>query len=164
VFRTVGEAVGKAFAVIASAVDDLPNVMGRDDVCKDNLGRLLGADCGARASISVVESECSEVRLFVFDLTRCVGCAGAVGFIARASISKQRVLVRRDRSRELAGTGGPGGWIYGAARWDGQADTSVIRWAAAAEYMCSCQRIIIGRSQSGGMSNLEGVGTKCVQK
>jgi hypothetical protein len=103
VFRTVGEAVGKALAAIASAVDDLPNVMGRDDVCKDSLGRLLGTGCGVRVSISVVESECSDVRLFVFAWTRCVGSAGAVGFIARASMSKQRVLVRRDRNTELAG-------------------------------------------------------------
>lgn len=103
-FRTVGEAVGKALAVIASAVDDLPNVMGSDDVCKDSLGRLLGAGCGARASISVAESECSDVRLFVFPLTRCVDSAGAVGFIARASMSETMYsCMRSDRNRELAG-------------------------------------------------------------
>jgi hypothetical protein len=124
VFRTVGEAVGKALAVIASAVDDLPNVMGSDDVCKDSLGRLLGAGCGARASISVAESECSDVRLFVFPLTRCVDSAGAVGFIARASMSETKCSCTRSGS--LRGRG-PVGWVYGAARWDGQADTSVIR-------------------------------------
>jgi hypothetical protein len=93
VFRTVGEAAGKALAVIASAVDDLPNVMGRDDVCKESLGRLLGAGCGARASISLVVSECSDVRLFVLPVTACVESAGAVGFIARASMSERSVLV-----------------------------------------------------------------------
>lgn len=104
-FRTVGEAVGKALAVIASAVDDLPNVMGSDDVCKDSLGRLLGAGCGARASISVAESECSDVRLFVFPLTRCVDSAGAVGFIARASMSETTCsCTRSDRNTELAGS------------------------------------------------------------
>lgn len=107
VFRTVGETVGKALAAIASAVDDLPNVMGSDDVCKDSLGRLLGAGCGARASISVAESECSDVRLFVFPLTRCVDSAGAVGFIARASMSETKCScteIRSDRNRELAGS------------------------------------------------------------
>jgi hypothetical protein len=102
VFRTVGEAVGKALAVIASAVDDLPNVMGSDDVCKDSLGRLLGAGCGARASISVAESECSDVRLFVFPLTRCVDSAGAVGFIARASMSETKVFLYEIRSKQGA--------------------------------------------------------------
>lgn len=101
-FRTVGEAVGKALAVIASAVDDLPNVMGRDDVCKDSLGRLLGAGCGARASISVAESECSDVRLFVFALTRCVDSAGAVGFIARASMSETKCFLYEIRSKQGA--------------------------------------------------------------
>lgn len=104
-FRTVGEAVGNALAVIASAVDDLPNVMGSDDVCKDSLGRLLDADCGARASISAAESECSDVRLFVFPLTRCVDSAGAVGFIARASMSETTCsCTRSDRNMELAGS------------------------------------------------------------
>jgi hypothetical protein len=127
VFRTVGEAVGKTLAVIASAVDDLPNVMGRDDVCKDSLGRLLGTGCGAKAIISVVDSECSDVLLFVFALTRCVDSAGAVGFIARASMSEQSVLVRDQIETGSLRGRGAGGWIYGTAQWDGQADTSVIR-------------------------------------
>ena len=105
-FRTVGEAVGKALAVIASAVDDLPNVMGSDDVCKDSLGRLLGTGCGARASISVAESECSDVRLFVFPLTRCVDSAGAVGFIARASMSETKVFLYGDQIRSKQGACG----------------------------------------------------------
>jgi hypothetical protein len=92
VFRTVGEAVGKALAVMASAVDDLAKVMGRDDVCKESLGRLLGAGCGGSASISLVGSECSDVRLFVLPLTPCVECAGAVGVIARASMSNEVFL------------------------------------------------------------------------
>lgn len=95
--RIVGEAVGRALAVIANAVDDLPNVMGRDDVCKESLGRLLGAGCGAKASISLVVSEGSDTRLFVLVWTLCVESAGAVGFIARASMSERNVLVGRDQ-------------------------------------------------------------------
>lgn len=95
VFRTVGEAVGKALAAIASVVDDLASVTGRDDVCKDSFGRLLSTGCGASASISLAVSECSEVRLLVLVLvlTPCVESAGAGGFIARASMSDRRVLV-----------------------------------------------------------------------
>jgi hypothetical protein len=88
VFRTVGEVVGKALAVMASAVKDLPNVMGKDDVCKESLGRLLGAGCGARASISLGVSEFSEARLFVVPWTPCVESAGAVELITRASMSE----------------------------------------------------------------------------
>jgi len=40
VFRTVGEAVGSAEAVSAKAVEDLPNVMGREEVWRESLGRL----------------------------------------------------------------------------------------------------------------------------
>jgi hypothetical protein len=99
VFRTVGEAVGKALAAMASAVDDLPNVIGKDDVCKESLGRLLGECCGARASISLAVSGCSDVRLFVLPLTLCVESAGAAGFIARASMSERSVLVGQDQIR-----------------------------------------------------------------
>jgi hypothetical protein len=120
VFRTVGEAVGKAVAVIASAVDDFPNVMGRDDVCNDSLGRLLGTGCGARASISVVESECSDVRLFVFALTRCVDSTGAVGFIARASMSKQKVFLY-DEQIDTRACGGRGPGKDGFTRLSGMA-------------------------------------------
>ena len=111
-FRTVGEAVGKTLAVIASAVDDLPNAMGRDDVCKESLGRLLGAGCGARASISLFVSEDSDCRLFVMVLTLGAESAGAVGFIARASMSERSVLVGPIRSRQ----GGP---CRGVGREDG---------------------------------------------
>ena len=93
VLRTVGEAVGKALAVMASAVEDLPNVRGKDDVCRESLGLLLGTGCGARASISLVVSEFSDVRLFVLHETLCVESAGAVELIAMASMSERRGLV-----------------------------------------------------------------------
>lgn len=95
----VGEAVGKVLAAMTSAVDDLPNVTGKDDVCKESLGRLLGACCGTRASISLDGSGCSDVRLFVSLLTLCVESAGATGFIARASMSERNVLVGREQIR-----------------------------------------------------------------
>ncbi len=37
---TVGEAVGTAEAAIASAVDDLPNVIGREEVWSESFGRF----------------------------------------------------------------------------------------------------------------------------
>jgi hypothetical protein len=40
VFRTVGEAVGIAEAASAKAVEDLPKVIGREDVWRESLGRF----------------------------------------------------------------------------------------------------------------------------
>jgi hypothetical protein len=108
----VGEAVGKAFAVMASAVEDLPKVMGRDDVCKESFGRLLGAGCCVSASISLVVLEYSDDRLFGLSLTPCVESAGAIGFIARASMSNEVFLW--DKSRP-----GQGGACGAVGREDG---------------------------------------------
>ena len=95
----VGEAAGKALAVMASAVEDLPNVMGKDDVCKESFGRLLGAGCGARASISLAVSGFSEVRLFAVPWAPCVESAGAGELMARTSMSERGVLQEQDQIR-----------------------------------------------------------------
>lgn len=42
VFSKVGVARSMALSVSARAVDDLPYVMGRLEVCRDNFGRLFG--------------------------------------------------------------------------------------------------------------------------
>ena len=110
-FSTVGEAVGRALAVMASAVDDLPNVTEREDVCKESLGRLLCAAEGTRVSISLLVSAGSDIRLLVLLWTLCVECVDGVGFMARASMSEGSVLVRPDPMRSGPGralqAGGP---------------------------------------------------------
>jgi hypothetical protein len=45
VLRTVGDAVGRAEVAIASAVVDLPNVIGSEDVCRESFGRFCEAGC-----------------------------------------------------------------------------------------------------------------------
>lgn len=105
--RTVGEAAGKALAVMASAVEDLPNVRGKDDVCRESLGLLLGTGCGARVSISLVVSEFSEVRLFVLHETLCVESAGAVELIAMANMSERRGSCRTRCDQDWVELAGP---------------------------------------------------------
>lgn len=39
-FSTVGDVIGCVEAVIARAVDDLPNVIGSEEVCSDSFGRF----------------------------------------------------------------------------------------------------------------------------
>lgn len=44
--RIVGETTGRADAVIARAVEDLPNVIGKEDVCRESLGLFSDVGCG----------------------------------------------------------------------------------------------------------------------
>lgn len=99
--------MGKALAVRASAVEDLPNVMGNDAVCKESLGRLFGADRGARASMSLAGSEFSELRLLVLPGTPCVESAGAVELIARASMFGTKCSCRQDQIKTGWSVAGP---------------------------------------------------------
>lgn len=100
----MGDAVGRALAVIMSAVEDLPNVTGRDDVCRESLGRLFSAGWGITASM--LSLDCSsalpvEARLLVgseADEDRDAGSSfggfwGAMGFIARAIMLDNRSCI-----------------------------------------------------------------------
>jgi hypothetical protein len=53
VLSTVGEVVGSAEAAIDRAVDDLPNVIGREEVCRESFGRFAEA-VGGTACVMVV--------------------------------------------------------------------------------------------------------------
>jgi hypothetical protein len=53
VFSTVGEVVGSAEAAIDRVVDDLPNVIGREEVCRESFGRFAEA-IGGTTCVMVV--------------------------------------------------------------------------------------------------------------
>lgn len=54
VLSTVGEAIGSVEAAIVRAVEDLPNVIGSDEVCRESFGRLCEAACGCDCVMVVV--------------------------------------------------------------------------------------------------------------
>jgi hypothetical protein len=65
VLRMVGEPIGRAEAVIARAVEDLPNVIGKDEVCRESLGRFWDEGCGLVCFIVVdAKTEGDEGRSY----------------------------------------------------------------------------------------------------
>jgi hypothetical protein len=119
VLRTVGEAVGRAEAAIASAVEDLPKLIGSEDVCRDSFGRFGDSDLGL-VCVMVVdvktdgdEGRSYEVTPIFGERVACLGAQsswkwswGLVGVRGRTSIlnSERRINLQSNIPTAVIGS------------------------------------------------------------